>query len=285
MKDEGSPVTTCPAPNRPFYLGDPGRPLALLLHGLTGAPGEMWPLGCGLAAAGWRVEAPLWPGHGTRPADLARTGAAETLAALRRRLAEGEPPAAVAGLSMGALLAVVAAAECREIRALVAMAPALRGARWVRTLDVLRFVPLSASLPILLPKHGPDVPPAPDLPGPAGDAAAAAAMDAVPPAAAERSYPSLPLRWARELHLLRGEARRAAPHVRCPALLIHGLADHTASPKGSLELAGLLPSTARVNFLPDAPHVLTLWGGRGAVAAEVAAFLAPVLAAAPAQTA
>ncbi len=50
------------------------RPLGcLLVHGFTGAPDEMRPLGEALAAAGFPVRAVRLPGHGTSVDDLART--------------------------------------------------------------------------------------------------------------------------------------------------------------------------------------------------------------------
>ena len=53
----------------PFNLGD-GADACLLLHGLTGAPSEVRPVGEALARAGFRAVGPLLPGHGTTPQDL-----------------------------------------------------------------------------------------------------------------------------------------------------------------------------------------------------------------------
>src|SRR2546428_10389277 len=59
-------------PADPFALGD-GPDACLLLHGLTGSPAEMRPVGEALAAAGFRALGPLLPGHGTTPEDLVVT--------------------------------------------------------------------------------------------------------------------------------------------------------------------------------------------------------------------
>lgn len=56
----------------PFYF--PGNEVGcLLIHGFTGSPGEMRPLGEHLATAGYTVKGVLLPGHGTTVKDLACT--------------------------------------------------------------------------------------------------------------------------------------------------------------------------------------------------------------------
>ncbi|MFA6032646.1 MAG: carboxylesterase, partial [Myxococcota bacterium] len=57
----------------PFEIGT-GRRGVLLVHGFTGTPFEMRPLGDGLAAAGYRVACPALAGHATRWEDLEETG-------------------------------------------------------------------------------------------------------------------------------------------------------------------------------------------------------------------
>src|SRR5438046_2561517 len=56
-------------PSDPFALGD-GPDACLLLHGLTGSPAEVRPVGEALARNGFRAIGPLLPGHGTSPEDL-----------------------------------------------------------------------------------------------------------------------------------------------------------------------------------------------------------------------
>lgn len=43
---------------------------ALVVHGFTGCPQSMRPLGEALAKAGFTVEVPRLPGHGTTPEDM-----------------------------------------------------------------------------------------------------------------------------------------------------------------------------------------------------------------------
>ena len=46
----------------------------LVLHGFTGSPNSIRPLADALADAGYAVELPLLPGHGTTEEDLAEVG-------------------------------------------------------------------------------------------------------------------------------------------------------------------------------------------------------------------
>src|SRR5947209_13160713 len=91
----------------PFSLGG-GDLACLLLHGLTGSPAEVRPVGEALARAGFRAVAPLLPGHGTKPEDLDTVTPGELLDAARGALLSlaGARRLFICGLSMGALLAV-----------------------------------------------------------------------------------------------------------------------------------------------------------------------------------
>lgn len=97
----------------PFLLpgGDRG---VLLIHGFTGAPAEMRLLGDYLHDQGYTVLGPRLAGHGTSPADMARTTWHHWYADVENgyHLLRGMcGEVSVAGLSMGALLAFKLAAE------------------------------------------------------------------------------------------------------------------------------------------------------------------------------
>ena len=258
-------------------MGAIGAPRVVLFHGLTGAPSELWPLGLALASAGYRVEAPLLPGHGTTPEQLAQTSAEDVLAAARRA-ASNPDIAVIGGLSMGALLALIVTSERPRTDALVLMAPALemtgRNGWFMRALGLL---PL-ARIPVLLAKGRPETGDVALIREPVEGrdemerAAARAAEDAASPGADGR-YDRIPVRWAGELWKLQRLAAKAAPRIACPTLMLHGLRDRTASPDSSVRLAELIGKQARTRFFAESPHVLTLGPERGAVAAEVARFL------------
>src|SRR5436305_12482715 len=90
----------------------------LVVHGFTGNPQSMRPLAEAFAAAGFTVELPLLPGHGTSVEDMLPTrwsdwsGAAEMAYA---ELASRCDRVVVAGLSMGGTLTGWLAAHHPEI--------------------------------------------------------------------------------------------------------------------------------------------------------------------------
>jgi pimeloyl-ACP methyl ester carboxylesterase len=90
---------------------DPGRPLAVLVHGVTSSSRTWWRVGPALAERGYRVLAVDLRGHGASPpaaaglvtADLA-ADVAETLDAVR--VGEGPAVELLVGHSLGALVAL-----------------------------------------------------------------------------------------------------------------------------------------------------------------------------------
>src|SRR5436853_2965145 len=99
-------------PAAPFSFGD-GEDACLLLHGLTGSPAEVRPVGEALARAGFHAVGPLLPGHGTRPADLETVTRSDMLDVAQEALLSlrGTRRVYLCGLSMGALLAIRLAAK------------------------------------------------------------------------------------------------------------------------------------------------------------------------------
>ena len=100
---------------------------ALVLHGFTGNPGSMRGVAEALADAGYHVEMPLLPGHGTSVAEMLPTrwadwaGAAE---AAYQQLAQRAERVVVVGLSMGGALTLRLGADHPEIAGLVCINPA-----------------------------------------------------------------------------------------------------------------------------------------------------------------
>ncbi len=211
---------------------------ALVLHGYTGSPVSMRPLAEALADAGFAVELPRLPGHGTDPADLALTTwqdwlaeAERTLAVLQARVPDGK--VVVVGLSMGGALTL----------ALGETHPELAG-----------IVPINA------PARGPEG----LLDGIAAMLEGGAEMidsiggDIADPDADEVSYDQTPLR---PLHTMleAGEGVRAAlGDVRCPALVITSRQDHVVPPVDSDTIAESLGGPVERLWLEKSYHVATL---------------------------
>ena len=208
----------------------------------------MRPLGEALAGRGFPVRAVRLAGHGTAVAELTRTrwtdwlaSASEGLDLLRRDCAY----AAIAGMSMGALLALhLAATRARDVSALVLCGTPLRLRDFrLRLLGRFGGLPvLSSQLrAITIPKtRGPDI----------SDPAVRAASS---------SYRAMPLAGVLELLRLQDIVRRELDQVRQPALLLQGRHDHNV-PFDNLELLrrSLGSGETEVHVLERSWHVVTL---------------------------
>lgn len=105
-----------------------GGPMgALCVHGFTGSPSSMRPVAEAFAAAGFTVELPRLPGHGTTVEDMATTGWADWTAAVAEayeRLAARTERVVVAGLSMGGALSLWLATQQADLAGVIAVNPA-----------------------------------------------------------------------------------------------------------------------------------------------------------------
>lgn len=205
----------------------------------------MRPLAESLAGAGFPVRAVRLAGHGTSVADLAHTtwrdwlaSATAGLEALRRDV----PRVAVAGVSMGGLLAIrLGAARPSDVAALVLCAPALRLADWKpRVLPFLRFVPGFAGRFAVMPKRG------------GRDILDATARTA------SCAYDAMPLPAVLSLLELQRTSRRDVGAVTQPTLLMHGRQDHVVPVASQERLRRELGSTwIESHVLERSAHVLT----------------------------
>ena len=100
---------------------------ALVIHGFTGNPGSMRGLSQAFAAAGYHVEMPLLPGHGTVVEDLVPMRWADWVAAVEdayQTLAGRTDKVVVAGLSLGGALTLQVGANHPDVAGLVCVNPA-----------------------------------------------------------------------------------------------------------------------------------------------------------------
>jgi carboxylesterase len=206
---------------------------ALLLHGFTGSPSDLVSLADALRARGFSVVAPTFPGHDESPRALARTGWPDWHRAARDALLALGPRVAIAGLSMGALVALLLAAEHPDrVGALALLSTPL----WLPL-----HVRLGARLaPVVryLPKRGVDVSDAAERRRVAG-------------------YRCYPLAAVGSLIDLAARAQETAPRVSTPALIVHARHDHVApfACAGALERS--LGGPVRRVTLERSFHVMT----------------------------
>jgi carboxylesterase len=246
-----------------LLLGD--GPGVLCLHGFTGTPYEIAPLARALAAAGFAVSAPLLAGHGQDAAALAATSWQDWLASAEAafdhlRAATGDGRLAVAGLSMGGLLALrLAASRPTAVAALVLMSVPLRLPAWQS--GVLRgFAHLPAFLRrrrlASIAKRG------------GSDVTDEHVRDENP------GLNELPLAGLADLVALADLVRRDLRTITTPALVAHGERDRTVPQSASFELAGSLASpTVERLWLPRSGHLLPADVERSQLCEAVVRFL------------
>jgi len=237
----------------PFDLPGSGLGAALCLHGLTGTPYEVRPLGEAIAASGIRAVGPLLPGHGETPEQLATHPYTDWLDAAREQLRElraAHKRVSVVGSSMGALLALVLAAE-DEVDAV-----AVVGASLILQNPLARFVPVLKYLRPMLPKRG------------GSDIRDDAARDRHP------SYDRMPLNSVHELQRLQRRAAAELGRITAPILIAHGVHDHTADPAGATVIRDSVSSEVREFLLmASSGHIVSVDFDGPALSFAVAEFL------------
>lgn len=237
---------------RPFILKG-GRHGCLMLHGFTGTPGHLRYLGERIQQAGYTVNAPLLPGHGTTVEEMNQVPGSRWLAAARTeysRMRAKLDKVTVIGLSLGGTLSVILAEEY-PVDGLIAMAPAIKlRNQFAWASPIVRFVK---------PYVGGDG-------GPAADQDVLRDYDC--------SYDSLPTRRVGDLSRLMRLARSNLFAVVAPTLIIQSEADGTVNPEGAKLLhSGISSEEKQLMWLKQSGHVLTIGPEREQVADAIIAHL------------
>jgi carboxylesterase len=218
------------------YEAKKGKTGVLLLHGLTGTPDEVRPLGEFLARHGYSVLIPWLAGHGTSPADLSRTrwqdwdkSALRSLDKLKERCTR----VTVGGLSMGACLALHLASH-EDVQGVLSMAGLYRLFDWrFNLIGFFKFLQWRTR----------------ELEGGIAD----------PTGPAHPTYAYAPTQSLHELKKLMDHLRDDLLYVRVPALLVHGAKDSMVPPENADLLYAAIGSTRKTKvILPDSDHVIPL---------------------------
>ncbi len=242
----------------PFELGR-GEDACLLLHGFTGSPWDMRPLGEALAARGMYVRAIQLPGHGSTPEALLSVGHQDWVRAATQALLSlrGYRRTFVAGLSMGALLSLLLAAGHPErVHGLALVAPAVRfKGPFMWLLKRLRRCGLLERVKPWVQKTGTDL----------SDPAMLAEAPILP------AFPSARLQ---DMWTLQDAVMESLPRVRSPALVAVAEQDHVVDPEGGQVLARGLTASSLVRFLSlkDGFHIIPRDKGGPLLASEVGSF-------------
>ncbi len=238
------------------WSADGGPHGVLVLHGFTGNPQSMRPLAEALAAAGFTVDLPLLPGHGTAVEDMVPTRWADWSAAAEEAylaLADRCDTVAVAALSMGGGLACALAADHPEIAGLALVNPLI-----VAPGDELRDIIRQLLEDGLETTDG-------------------IGSDIARPGVAESAYPGTPL--AAALSLFEG-IDTLAPRlsdIRCPVLLLASREDHVVPPESGDTLVASVAGPVERVVLERSYHVATLDWDAPLIEERVVAFAREVL--------
>jgi carboxylesterase len=224
---------------------------ALCLHGFTGHPLAMRGVADAFAAAGFHVELPLLPGHGTTVEDMMTTGWAdwtEAAEAALARLVERCDSVVVAGLSMGGSLSVYLATKHPNIAGFVLINPLVQPAP-----DEL--VEMAAGMleegTLSIPGIGSDI---------------------ADPDSSENSYTATPigpfLSLTAGLHAMQADLAT----ITAPMLIMTSPQDHVVDPGNSDYLAVNVSGPVERVLLERSYHVATLDYDRDVVFEHAVAF-------------
>ena len=217
---------------------DGGSAGALCLHGFTGNPTSMRGVAEAFAAAGFSVELPRLPGHGTTVEDMKTTSWADWTAeveAAYQRLAARTDKVVVSGLSMGGSLTLWTALQHPEVAGIGCINPATKP-QPPEVMEMLQG----------MVDEGTDV-----MPGIGADIA--------DPDATESAYAETPLRPLLSL-VQDGLAPMCDRYgeITCPLLLLTSPQDHVVEPSNGDFLAETFGGPVERISLDRSFHVATL---------------------------
>jgi carboxylesterase len=239
----------------------------LCIHGFTGSPHDMQPLGHALAKQGFAAQAPVLPGHGGPPQGLKGVrwhDWVETARDALRHMCEAYDHVFLAGLSMGGLITMHLAASEHHCAASEGRALPIRGIMVMAApsaindprVKLVRFA--KHVLPWHYPLKGADF----------SDARVRAevlryangvTLDFDDPHVQKQIVNSarIPMSAIHELIQLNELVMRELPRVKLPALFFQGKRDNVVTPDSAEVLAAGIGSVdKRVVWLPDSGHVL-----------------------------
>jgi carboxylesterase len=227
----------------------------LVLHGFTGNPQSMRPLAEVLADAGYSVELPRLPGHGTSLEDMMTTSwddwsatAADSYDELDARCDQ----VAIAGLSMGGALACSVAESRLNVAGLVLINPLVKAPprEMLDGLDQL----IDSGVETI----------------------DAIGSDIKKDGSKEFSYPATPLRSAKSLFAGVEGVHKGLSLITAPILLLSSREDHVVTSDNGDELERSSGGAVERVWLEDSYHVATLDNDAGLIESLSLGFLAGV---------
>ena len=220
------------------FLLERGRHAVLLIHGFTGSPTHMRPLGEALAEAGYTVRGLRLKGHGTDIWDMLACSAEDWLSDARNayhELRQRYDSVAVGGLSMGGCLALILAEEEEGVRACVSLSAPMSTANPFSHLGLV-LSPFMKTIP----KH---------------EAEERALLDQ----AYDIGYSEMPVRQCHDLNVLIARAKKGLSKIQCPLLCVQSQADRAIGPESAALILARASSPRKDHLtLQTSPHVVTI---------------------------
>lgn len=257
------------------FLFEGGANGVLLIHGLTGTPNEMRVLGKGLNNAGFTVLGMQLAGHCGDVEDLLASTADDWYASVEAAAEVLRPRVEnlfVAGLSMGALLALRLAAEQPDrVRGVGVFGATFRYDGWsIPPIARLAFLlPLVTRLGIGRKRQFVERPPY-GLRDERIRAHVSEAMFASNSSVA--GLPGNPWPSLAELFRLAGKVRALLPEVTSPCLVAHAVEDDIASLRNARLVEEGVSAPVEMLLLADSYHMITIDRERRTLIARAADF-------------
>lgn len=249
-------ATPAQVKDRSFRVRGDGRRGVLLLHGLTGAPGEMKAVGRVLHRQGFGLYAPLLAGHGGTEADLLKTGWRDWVASARAAYldyASEVDEVYVAGICAGGAIGLALCAEFPRIRGAAVYSMLFEYDGWnmpkitlgAPVIQAVANLPLVRRLSFTQPHpYGLKDARLRDL--------AARALQSMIPGALDR----MPLGAMHQLYRLARHVEQVAARVSAPVLIVHAREDDLANPRNAYRLRDALGGPSEVVLLEDSYHMV-----------------------------
>lgn len=272
--------------DRGIFLRGEGRCRVLLLHGLTGTPTELGYLAHWLRGrARFHVSCPRLANHGQPIGILARTTAAQLYASAKEAFLEARGaaraegvPLVVGGLSLGAILALLLAADFPgEVAGVACLAPTLFYDGW-SVPWYQRLIPLVDFTPLKYFAYFREGEPfgLKDEALRARIAAQYATMDLRDSSAAARSgYAHFPVRLFCEMRHLMKTCKRTLGNVTSPVLVVQAEHDDVTGPRNARYILDRVGSARReLLLLENSYHLVSADLERSRVAERLQQFCA-----------
>jgi carboxylesterase len=271
-------------PDRGIFLAADGGCIVMLLHGLTGTPTELGYIAYHLQyRGGFAVHCPRLVNHGQPLGVLARTRSDELYASAKAAFLEARDaarargvPLVIGGLSLGALLCLMLAAEYPDdVAGVGCLSPTLFYDGW-NVPWMHKLIPLVDYTPLKYFSYFRE-----DEPYGLRDEALREKVAAQysktslrdSGGASSLGYAHFPVRLFCEMRRLIARCKRILPQVICPVLLVQAENDDMTSPKNSQYIHDHVGSARReLVLLKESYHVVTADLERAKVAAALQRF-------------